>query len=238
MDEVGSRRDSPSREIEVLIVDDHRTFADAIALALDVQPGVRSWGCVHSAEEAIDRLRSGCPDVVLLDVALPGLDGISAIERFRSICPDIRIVVLTANTTGETMLAAVDAGVDGFLPKEQPFADVLEVIMDDDASGLIADARTLARLVDGTAATSVPDRRDEQRRLPRQPLTEREYEILLLLADGTPVKQIAQRLDMSVHTCRGHVNALLGKLEAHSQLAAVITAARVGLLPNLRADGH
>lgn len=227
----------PTKTHEVLIVDDQRTFADALALAIDTQPGMRTWPSAHSAEEAIELLRMkaadglSSPDVVLLDINLPGMDGITAISELRATSPHLRIIVLTADLTGEALLAATDAGADALLPKDQPFGDVLRAIRDDLGDDMFVASRTLAPMVNRALAEATPQR------YPRRPLTEREYEILLLLADGTPVKQIARRLEMSIHTCRGHVSALLGKLDAHSQLAAVVTAARLGLLPNLHADG-
>ena len=225
-----------SKHIEVLIVDDQRTFAGALSLAVGLQPGMHAWSTAHCAEEAIDRVRRSTaegldgPDVVLLDINLPGMDGITAIRHLRAHRPDLRVIVITADFTGDALLAASDAGADVLLPKDQPFEDVIRSIRDEAGDDLFAASRTLVPMVDRAKEEPTPDR------FARRSLTEREYEILLLLADGMPVKQIARRLDMSVHTCRGHVSSLLGKLDAHSQLAAVVTAARLGLLPNLHAD--
>lgn len=218
-----------SRLVDVVVVDDHASFADAISLAIDLQPDLRCLATVGTAEAAVELAQRECPDVVLLDLALPGMGGIEALPVLRAACPDLRIVVLTANTSSDALLAAVDAGADGFLPKEQPFADVLDVIRrGDEAPG--ATSMAMAQIL--KQAAPVPSA------VGPAPapvsLTEREREVLELLADGLVVKQIAARLGISVNTCRGHIRTLLAKFDAHSQLAAVVTAARQGLLPNLR----
>jgi DNA-binding NarL/FixJ family response regulator len=215
--------------IQVLVVDDHRTFGDAMCIAISMQPDMVCRGSLPSAEAALDAIdASGCLDVVLLDVSLPGIDGISAIHALRQRCPQMRIILLTADTTAGTILAAVDAGADGFLPKSHPFTSVLHLVRNV-ADELVAEPVTLERALrhatnqaTGSTTGSVAAE-----------LTEREHQILLLLAEGLPVKQVASRLHMSVHTCRGHVAALLRKFDVHSQLAAVVAAAKAGLLPNL-----
>ncbi len=216
--------------LNVVVVDDHRTFADAISLAMDTLPDVRCAATVSSAEQAISVVRERCPDAVLLDVALPGMSGIEAIAELKAACPDLRVIVLTANTTAETLLAAAEAGADRFLPKEQPFADVLQAIRDVDETP-VADPRSMAGLLRQARLDGPSPARDGVA------LTDREFEILALLADGITVKQIAQRLGISLNTCRGHVRALLAKFDTHTQLAAVVRAARAGMLPNLRAFG-
>lgn len=210
--------------IEVLVVDDHRSFAEALALAVSLEPDLRCQPPVATAEEALARVEVSCPDVVLLDVLLPGMDGVAAIPEVRARCPDARIVVLTADPRGETFIDAVDAGADGFLSKEVPFDRVLDAIRHADHD-LAADPVWLQQALEHARS-----------RASRPPvaLTDREYEILVLLAEGLAVKQVARRLDMSVHTCRGHVASLHRKLGVHSQLAAVVVAARMGLLPNLQ----
>lgn len=221
------------RPIEVLVVDDHRVFGDAMCIAVNLQPDMSCEGAVATAEEAVARAGVRCPDVVLLDVGLPGMDGITAIGALRECCPKVRTILLTADTRAETLLAAVEAGADGFLPKGFPFTRVLESIRHVEHE-LVAEPLLLNRAIREVA--EVQPRRHRPGEGPAADLTEREFEILVLLAEGLPVKQVAKRLDVSVNTCRGHVAALLRKLEVHSQLAAVVKAARLGMLPNLRAD--
>lgn len=215
---------------EVLVVDDHRSFGDAMCIAVNLQPGLTCRGAVTSAEDALAVIdRAGCPDVVLLDVNLPGMDGLTAISALRARCPRVRIILLSADTSARTLVAAVDAGVDGFLPKSYSFGQVLDMVQRS-REDLVAEPLTLERAL--RHATSSEESHDTA----PIDLTEREQQILALLAEGMPVKQVAARLHMSVHTCRGHVAALLRKFDVHSQLGAVVAAARMGLLPPL--GGH
>lgn len=224
------------RHVSVLVVDDHRTFADAMRIAVDIQPDMQCEHAAPSAEAALEVVeRDGCPDVILLDVRLPGMDGVSAVRALVDRCPDARIVLLTADTSARTIVDAVEAGAHGYLPKSYPFTKVLELIrrLDDQ---IIAEPLSLERALGHATEAN----REVDRPLPID-LTSREYEVLVLLAEGLPVKQIASRLHLSVNTCRGHVAALLRKFDAHSQLAAVVAAAGLGLLPNLsasRTDQH
>lgn len=215
------------RTIDVLVVDDHRTFGDAMTIVVNLQADMICRGAAPSAEVALGWCEQRCPDVVLLDIELPGMSGIEAVGPLRRCCPQVRVVLVSADTSGRALAAAADAGVDGFLPKSHPFTDVLDAIRRADRD-VIADGSSLRRGILHAHGTPVPE--------PVPELTEREHEILQLLADGLPVKQVARYLDMTVNTCRGHVAAILRKLDAHSQLAAVIAAARHGMLPNLRSD--
>lgn len=213
----------------MLVVDDHRTFGDALCIAVDLQDGMRCRGAVPSAEAALASLdHDGCPDVILLDINLPGMDGVSAISAIRERCRHARIILLTADTSAQTLVRAVEAGAHGFLPKSFPFMQVLRAVerIEHDVVAEPLSLERALRYATDTAPGPAADRID---------LTERELQILVLLADGLPVKQVASRLHMSVHTCRGHIAALLRKFDVHSQLAAVVAAARLGVLPNLRA---
>lgn len=229
-DTVDLMGDVEASELSVLVVDDHQVFADSVSLAIDTEPGLRCTGTVGTAQEAVRSVAVRCPDVVLLDLNLPGMSGLEVIPELRHGCPEARVVVLTANTSLDTVLAAIEAGADAFLPKEQPFADVVMALRDAEGSSPL-DRRSIGAVL--TAAGRTPDVSDGVRPV----LTDREHQVLLRLADGDPVKAIALQLDISVHTCRGHIRGLLSKFDAHSQLEAVVKAARLGMLPRLRTDG-
>ena len=218
--------------IDVLVVEDHRAFAEALCMAVDLQPDMRCRRPASSAEDALAQMMEDpCPDVLLLDITLPGLDGVRAIRRFRERCPDVRIIVLSGDSSAQTLLAATDAGADGFLPKGCPFAQVLATIRHADGD-VVAETMSLNRMI---RHASTAGRLHGTGSRGTQ-LTLREFEILVLLADGMPVKQIARHFEMTVNTCRGHVASILAKFGVHSQLAAVVAAAREGMLPNLRSE--
>lgn len=213
----------------VLVVDDHRAFADAVSLAISIERDLRCIDTVGTAEAAFDVIAGSSPDVVLLDLGLPRVGGIETITILRERWPDLRIVVLTANTSAETVIAAIEAGADAFLPKEQPFATVVAALRGDDTVAL--DPATVAEVL--RAASSHPASGSP----PAPDLTDREYQVLVLLSEGLACKTVARRVGISVNTCRGHIRSLLVKLDATSQLQAVMNAARAGILPGLYGDG-
>ncbi len=214
----------------VVVVDDQAAFADAISLAIDLQPDLRCLATMPTAEAALGFLQTRCADVVLLDLALPGMTGIEAIAPLRATCPQLRVVVLTANTTGDSVLAAAQAGADRFLPKERPFAEVLDALRGVDQPLVPTSVARLLRQAGDAGPGGSPG--------PAVELSERERDVLMALADGKPVKAIARELGISVNTCRNHVRALLAKFDAHSQLAAVVKAARAGMIPSLGTGGR
>jgi DNA-binding NarL/FixJ family response regulator len=224
---VAEHRAETSGDTAVLVVDDQRAFADAVGLAVDSQRRLRCMGAVGSAEEALERVRDACPDVVLLDLRLPGMGGLEAIPRLKERCPATRVLVLTVDTSRHTILAAAAAGADGFLPKDAPFGTILGAVR---ATDSVFVAEEVLKQIVQLERESTPDVESADA---GAALTEREREVLRYLAKGVPVKQIARHLQISVYTCRGHVRAILHKLGAHSQLAAVVAAAQRGLLRDL-----
>lgn len=221
---VGSSEPEPDRAIRVLVVDDHQTFADLLALALDGQSALTCVGRARTAADAlrlVDELR---PDVVLMDVGLPDLDGIAATERLHRRHPDVRVVVLTARTEPALLGQAMAAGAVGFLAKDGALNDVLHALRAAHYGTTTVSAHLLTGLL-ATAPAQAP-----QAAAPGG-LTGREYEVLRLMSQGQDVRAVARALGMTPHTCRGHVKRLLAKLDAHSQLEAVAIATRRGLLP-------
>ena len=207
--------------LSVLVVDDHTAFADAMALAIDYQPDLCCVGAVHTGKDALERVEAEHPDVLLLDIALPDLSGMEVTARVKATTPGTRVLLITGTTTPEALARAAEVGADGFLPKEVPITRVLEAIREPSDS-MFADERTLALILQRGAQSS-PAR-------PGPVLTDREAEVLDLLADGQAVKAIARQLDISLYTCRGYVQQILRKLDVHSQLAAVVKAAGLGLV--------
>lgn len=215
----------------VLVVDDHSVFAEALTATLEAEPEIHCLGPAGSAEEALAILEQRCADVVLLDVNLPGMSGIEAVPHIHRMCRHARVVLLTAGVSGERLLEAIDSGAFGFLRKDTSLQEVVTTVLEMDERPTV-DAHELRRLIEAGAGAG-PTASGEDT---GEPLTSRERDVLLLLADSVPVKQIAGKLDITIHTCRGHVRSLLRKLDAHSQLEAVLVAARAGMLPNLWAS--
>ena len=207
--------------ITVLVVDGHQTFAELLGVALRGQPELRYVGHARTGQEALRLVGELRPDVMLLDPELPDSDGIAIAELIRHRFPDTRVVILTASNESALVGRATAAGAAGFLTKNGPLGDVMNAVHTAHGGGMTVSTDILARLLRSTSPVAGP-----------RPggLTAREFEVLELMAAGLDPRAIARRLGISVHTCRGHVKALLGKLGAHSQLEAVAVARQRGLV--------
>jgi len=201
----------------VLVVDDHPLTRDALG-ALLRSHGFELVGLAADGEEAIRAAAETQPDVILLDLLMPGLDGLSALPRLREAAPACEVVVLTASGTEENLLAAIRGGAAGYLLKtESPdrIADFLEGVVQGEAalSGPVA-RRLLDQVRSGGRGSGVPDRIASA-------LSARELEVLLLLDEHHGTEEIAQRLFISEHTVRSHVKSLLRKLGVSSRREAL-----------------
>jgi DNA-binding NarL/FixJ family response regulator len=207
--------------ITVLVVDGHQTFVDVLGEALRGQPDLRYVGHARTGQEALRLVAELRPNVVLMDPELSDADGIAIAELMRHRWPDTRVVVLTASNEAALVGRATAAGAAGFLTKNGPLGDVLNAVHTAHGGGMTVSTDILARLLRSTAPVVGP-----------RPggLTAREHEVLELMAAGLDPRAIARRLGISVHTCRGHVKALLAKLGVHSQLEAVAAARQRGLI--------
>jgi len=207
--------------LKVLVVDDHSTFAELLTGAIDREPDLVSVGHATTGAAGVamfDKLR---PDVVLMDLQLPDIDGFAATAQIVAINPDVRVIMLTAHVTATVVADAAASGVCGFLPKDGHLADMLTTVRTAEPGSLAVDPALLARLIGQPQTPS---------RTLARPLSQRELTVLTRMADGKNVTNIARELSISAHTCRAHVKAVLSKLGAHSQLEAVVTAVRIGLI--------
>ena len=207
--------------VRVLVVDDHQMFASSLAHALQSEPDLVVVGQATSISEAQLLVASTAPDVVLLDHRLPDGDGVSAIAELRGIRPSAQIVMLTAATSDRVLVAAMEAGAAGFIAKTQRLDDVIAGVRAAAAGESVVSAKLLTRLL---------PRLQRQNGGGAAVLTEREQEILDLLARGLPNADIAQELTISVHTVRNHVANVSAKLGAHSKLEVLAIAVREGLV--------
>jgi len=231
---VTRRPESPGRAvIRVLVVEDQRTLAGALQVALGAQPDMCCVGAVGTAGEAVALAAAGRPDVVLMDICLPGADGIEATRQIKAACRQVRVLILTADATPARLAAAAAAGASGFLAKDSPFPAILAAIRAPVDGKILVEQNTMTALVESLDRVSAP----LDSPMPGQArLTVRERQVLALMGDGLDPQAIAQRLVVSRHTARGHVKNILMKLGAHTQLEAVVIATRAGYLPRLPAD--
>jgi DNA-binding NarL/FixJ family response regulator len=201
----------------ILIVDDHPLTRDALS-ALLTQQGFEIVGEAADGEEALAAARASGPDLVLLDLTMPGMDGLSALPRFREEAPDCEVVVLTASDTEENLLAAIRAGASGYLLKTEPPEQIASFLRGVARGEAALSGGVARRLVDRVRAYGgfggVPDSIAKL-------LSAREVEVLLLLDEHLGTEEIAQRLFISEHTVRSHVKSLLKKLGVSSRREAL-----------------
>jgi two-component system NarL family response regulator len=212
-----------STRIRVLIVDDHELFRRGLALTLGTEHDVEVVGEAGDGAEAVAQALALEPDVVLMDIRMPGTSGIEAARRIRAAQPDVRIVMLTVSEDEEDLFASIRAGASGYLLKELSIDEVAatvravhrgqSLISPSMATKLLAEFNTLSRRVE-----------EERGLAPR--LTDRELEVLRLLARGMPNREIATELHIAENTVKNHVRNILEKLKLRSRMEAALYAVR------------
>ncbi len=211
--------------IKVLVVDDHEMFSEALGVMLRREPDLALLGDAGDAEEAVRICLEEHPDVVLMDLDLPDMDGVEATRRIREASQVTKVVVLTALESPSLVAATLAAGACGYVPKTMAAEKLLDGIRRAAAGELVMPEQDLAAVV------------GELRNARRAPLTElaikrltpRETQILRSIASGETAAQIAERLGISALTVHTHVKSIMAKLGVHSKIEAVTLAWRYGL---------
>ena len=201
--------------IRILCVDDHPVMRDGIAFALQTQEDLELVGEATSGEDAIRLFKELRPDITLMDLNLPGMDGVEAIEAIRKSSPRAKIIVLTTYSGDAMARRALNAGASGYLLKHMLRTDLI---------GTIRSAFSGARSIPPEIAAGLVER------MGTRDLTEREIEVLRVLADGNSNKMIAEALHISEDTVKAHIKNILQKLDASDRTHAVTIALQRGYL--------
>ena len=208
----------------VLIVDDHQMFGQALQRLLEGEEDLEVVGVAGSAEEALAACGPSGPEVVLMDIDLPGVDGITAISGILKRCPGAQVVVVTALHDPSLLGRAVDAGAAGFLSKSEAIEDLVSVVHRAAEGDIVLPADRTQEILRGVHAARL--RAVSGNGGPA--LTKRELEVLQAFADGLDPAGVAERLFISPRTVHSHVRSALQKLEVHSTLQAVLICLRRG----------
>ena len=210
--------------IRVMLVDDHEVVRMGIESAVDAAEGMTVVASVSDGSKALSEAPVVAPDVVLLDVLMPGIDGIETCRRMLEELPETRVVMLTSHTDEDAVFAAIMAGASGYLLKNTSSRAIVDAIRSVAEGRSTLDPSVTAgvvdRLRDADVDSGIPGLRD---------LAEREHEVLLLVAEGLTNLEIAERLVLSPHTVRNHVSSILAKLDLRRRSDAAVFATRHGL---------
>jgi len=208
--------------IRVLLVDDHAVVREGLRTFLELQDGIEVAGEAADGLEGVaaaERLR---PDVVLMDLVMPRLDGVGAMRELRRRLPRVRVIVLTSFADDDKLLPAVQAGAAGYLLKNAQPQELARAVRAAHAGEALLDPHVAARLLDSIAQPAD--------RAPADPLTRREREVLELIARGLSNKRIARELGIAEKTVKTHVGHVLAKLGVSDRTQAALHAVRAGLV--------
>src|SRR5919109_3477898 len=205
----------------VVVIDDHPIFRNALRELL-TEHGIPVVGEAAEGEQGVVLVEELAPDLAVMDISMPGISGIEATRRIRARCPATRVLVLTVSPDPETVTEAVAAGACGYLLKDAEPADIVMGIRFASAGGSLLSAPVAAGLLERVSVPSEPAIPDEV----RTRLSERELEVLRLLAQGKENAEIAEELVISPQTVKNHVSSLLAKLEVENRLQAAVAAVR------------
>jgi DNA-binding NarL/FixJ family response regulator len=209
--------------IRVLAADDQRVVREGLAMILSLLPGVEVVGTAADGEEALALAAELRPDVVLMDLRMPGLDGVEATRRLREADPSVRVVVLTTYADDHSVVSALRAGAVGYLTKDAGAAEIRQALQRVTDGQAVIDPAVQRLLVEAIAAGTPPEQPEPS--LP-DGLTPREAEVLGLIAAGLSNAEIASRLVVSEATVKSHINHMLPKIGARDRAQAVSYAYR------------
>jgi DNA-binding NarL/FixJ family response regulator len=218
----------PGDAIRVLIVDDHALFRRGLQMVLEGEGDIEVVGEASDGHEAIEQAEKTTPDVVLMDVRMPKRSGIEATRAIKDMLPSSKILMLTISDEEADLYDAIKAGAAGYLLKEISIEEVAGAVRSVNAGQSLISPSMASKLLNEFAA--MVKRRDERSQVPGPRLTERELEVLKLVAKGMNNRDIGAELFISENTVKNHVRNILEKLHLHSRMEAVVYAVREKLL--------
>ncbi len=209
-----------SEDVKVLVADDHKLVREGICKLLNIFSGIEVVGEAEDGLEAVSMVRDYFPELVLLDLNMPRMNGIDAIHKIKEISPQIKIIVLTIHDDEEYVYKVTSAGAEGFIQKDITSEELEEAIQEVlDGGKVFPKSLSPENVEEDQGGTDY-----------RELLSNREYEVLTLLARGMSNKEIAEELYISEKTVKNHVSNILRKLDVNDRTQAVITALKQGLV--------
>lgn len=214
-------------KIKLMLVDDHEIVRSGLRMMLSAEPDFEIIYEAESGEEALERVEACDPDVIIMDISLPNMDGVITTRQIKDKCPHIPILALTIHEDERYFFQMLDAGASGYVPKRAAPNDLVEAIRRVlDGQVYVYPTLTTALVSDYLHRT----KDDSDKRELYSELTERQREVLILLAEGLSNAEIAKRLDISAKTVIRHKDNIMSRLDLHSRIELVKYAIRKGLI--------
>src|SRR5580658_2605729 len=223
----GGRRTEP---IRVLIADDHALFRRGLEMVLEEEADIEIVGQASNGAEAVTVAGEALPDIVLMDIRMPKTSGIQACRAMKEVVPSAKIVMLTISDEEEDLFEAIRAGASGYLLKDIPLDEVADTVRAVHGGQSLINPSMAGKLLIEFAALARRDEEERAERIPAPRLTEREMQVLRLVARGMNNRDIAKELFISENTVKNHVRNILEKLQIHSRMEAVMVAVREKLI--------
>jgi DNA-binding NarL/FixJ family response regulator len=216
-------------EIHVLLADDQQLMREGLRVLLDLIPDIRVVGEAGDGAEAVERARQMRPDVVLMDVRMPGLDGVAATRQLHDSCPEVKVIILTTFDDDEYVFEGLRAGAVGYLLKDMPSEQLAEAIRAAVRGEAFIQPSVARKVVAEFARLAEREHRRSEQPLV-EPLSARELEVLALVAEGLSNREIGERLFITEGTVKNHVSNVLAKLGVRDRTQAILRAQELGLL--------
>jgi DNA-binding NarL/FixJ family response regulator len=226
------RPENPGRPepIRTMIVDDHALFRRGLEMVLDEEEGIEVVGQASDGSEAVEKAGESLPDVVLMDIRMPRSSGIEACRAMKEVVPSAKIVMLTISDEEEDLFEAIRAGASGYLLKDLPLDEVADTVRAVHGGRSLINPSMAGKLLTEFATLAKRDAEERAQQVPAPRLTEREMQVLKLVARGMNNRDIAKELFISENTGKNHVRNILEKLQIHSRMEAVMIAVRQKLI--------
>lgn len=209
--------------VKVLIVDDHSVVRQGLQTFLALDPDIEVVGAAVNGLQALEKAQELNPDVILLDLLMPEMNGFEAVARLKHLLPETRVLILTSVLESDAISRALKAGANGYLLKTMQSDELCQSVKAASNGPVVLSAEAVRLLINRTEGTPSTET-----------LTERETEVLRLVAEGKANKEIAHRLHLSEGTVKTHVSIILAKLGLQSRTQAALYAASAGLIPALQ----
>lgn len=211
--------------IKVTIVEDVKAIREGLAALIDGTPEFSSNNSFESCEDMFAEVNDCKPDIILMDINLPGISGIEGVKKVKKLFPEINIIMLTVHEDDKSIFEALMAGATGYLLKTTPPAQIIEALKDANEGGSPMNSNIANKVI--TIMRNSHTKKDLADSIK---LSERETDILKKISNGTGYKNIANDLFISIHTVRYHIRNIYGKLQVNSQSEAISIAMRKGLI--------